>query len=107
MEGENSANAINREIMLSIEYTINCLSSNMGELSLYNEYVKSYMAMADDVHIVAPPPSKRDRVAELTWHTQSNGHPVRNPVGIRNKGCGMHKRLNNMDIMLQLVLLKI
>ncbi|KAI3801880.1 hypothetical protein L1987_29997 [Smallanthus sonchifolius] len=39
-------------------------------------YRDDYMAKADEVQIVAPPPSKRDRVAELIGHTQSSQHPA-------------------------------
>jgi hypothetical protein len=92
---DDGVQAVMREILFSTEYTLSKLSNNLAELNLYKEHVKVYMSRADEVQIVAPPPSKRDRIAELTGHTQNNSHPVRVPIGYKSKGSGSHKRLKS------------
>ncbi|KAJ0456254.1 hypothetical protein HanIR_Chr15g0760311 [Helianthus annuus] len=49
-----------------MEYTLNRLSGNKEELSLYKDHVQSYMKKVQDMQIVAPPASTRDRFAEIT-----------------------------------------
>ncbi|XP_035838067.1 protein FAR1-RELATED SEQUENCE 5-like [Helianthus annuus] len=52
-----------RDIIYSTEYTLNRLSGNKEELSLYKDHVQSYMKKVQDMQIVAPPTSSRDRFA--------------------------------------------
>ncbi|KAJ0454636.1 putative Zinc finger, SWIM-type, FHY3/FAR1 family [Helianthus annuus] len=55
-----------RDIIFSTEYTLNHFSGNKEELSLYKDHVQSYMKKVQDMQIVAPPASTRDRFAEIT-----------------------------------------
>ncbi|KAI3797903.1 hypothetical protein L1987_33167 [Smallanthus sonchifolius] len=57
--------------------------------------VESYMSKADEVQVVAPAPSKRDRIAEMVGHSVNEKYPVRVPVGNKTKGCGAYKRLKS------------
>ncbi|XP_022014252.1 protein FAR1-RELATED SEQUENCE 2-like [Helianthus annuus] len=52
-----------RDVIYSTEYTLNRLSGNKEELSLYKDHVQSYMKKVQDMHILAPPASSRDRFA--------------------------------------------
>ena len=66
--GENRADveAVLRKLRFAHEYNINKLVSNKEQLCLYRDYVKDYMSKADEAQVVAPPPSRRDRFAEMT-----------------------------------------
>ncbi|XP_022032666.1 protein FAR1-RELATED SEQUENCE 2-like [Helianthus annuus] len=44
-----------REIIFPTEYTLNRLSGNKEELSLYKDHVQSYMKKVQDMQIVSPP----------------------------------------------------
>ncbi|XP_021979465.2 protein FAR-RED ELONGATED HYPOCOTYL 3-like [Helianthus annuus] len=55
-----------RDIICSTEYTLDRLSGNKEEPSLYKDHVQSYMKNVQDMQIVAPPASTRDRFAEIT-----------------------------------------
>ena len=84
-----------REIIFATEYTLNRLSGNKEELSLYKDHVQSYMKKVQDMKIVAPPPSTRDRFAEITGQYQNDKNPIRVPVGYKSKGSGSRKRLKS------------
>ncbi|KAI3811742.1 hypothetical protein L1987_21471 [Smallanthus sonchifolius] len=94
-DGNESVQSILRDIMFATEYNINRLSNNNRELSLYKEHVESYMSKADKVQVVAPAPSKMDRIAEMVGHSVNEKYHVRVPVGIKTKGCGAYKRLKS------------
>jgi len=95
VDGDDGVQSVIRDIIHATEYIINRLSNNMTELSLYKEHVQGYMKKTDDVRVVAPPPSKRDRLAELIGHTENNLNPIRVPIGYKSKGSGSHKRLKS------------
>ncbi|XP_021985070.1 protein FAR-RED IMPAIRED RESPONSE 1-like [Helianthus annuus] len=84
-----------RDIIYSTEYTLNRLSGNKEELSLYKDYVQSYMKQVQDTQIVAPPASSRDRFAEITGQYKNDKNPMRVPVGYKSKGSGSQKRLKS------------
>ncbi|KAL8234677.1 hypothetical protein R6Q59_020777 [Mikania micrantha] len=67
----------------------------MSELSLYKDYVQRYMKKTDELQVVAPPASKRDRISEMLGHNQNNKHSVRVPVAYKTKGSGSHKRMKS------------
>ncbi|XP_022014158.1 protein FAR1-RELATED SEQUENCE 1-like [Helianthus annuus] len=87
--------SIMREIIFATEYTLNRLSFNKEELSLYKNHVQSYMKKVQDMQIVASPPSTRDRFAEITGQYQNDKNPIRVPVRYKSKGSGSHKRLKS------------
>ncbi|KAJ0488532.1 hypothetical protein HanHA300_Chr12g0433891 [Helianthus annuus] len=80
-----------REIIFATEYTLNRLSSNKEELSLYKDHVQSYMKKVQDSELVVPAPSMRDRFAEIT----NDKNPIRVLVGYKLKGSGSRKRLTS------------
>ncbi|KAM0053935.1 putative transcription factor interactor and regulator CCHC(Zn) family [Helianthus debilis subsp. tardiflorus] len=82
-----------REIRFANEYAINRLVQDKGQLCLYRDYLKAYMSKADDVQVVAPAPTRRDRFAEMTGTSEPCDFIVRNPVKTRTKGT--HKRLKS------------
>ncbi|XP_021979727.1 uncharacterized protein LOC110875837 [Helianthus annuus] len=84
-----------REIVFATKYTLNRLSGNKEELSSYKDHVQSYMKKVQDMQIVAPPPSTRDRSAEITDQYRNNKNPIRVPVGYKSKGSGSRKRLKS------------
>ncbi|XP_076908507.1 protein FAR1-RELATED SEQUENCE 5-like [Bidens hawaiensis] len=59
------------------------------------DYVKDYMSKADEAQVVAPPPSRRDILAEMTGMREPCSVTIRNPVRTRTKGCGSHKRFKS------------
>ncbi|KAI3695689.1 hypothetical protein L1987_78688 [Smallanthus sonchifolius] len=81
--------------MFATKYNINRLSNNIGKLSLYKQHLESYMSKADDVQVIAPAPSKRDRIAEMVGHSVNEKYTEKVPVGIKTKGCGAYKRLKS------------
>ncbi|XP_022040335.1 protein FAR-RED IMPAIRED RESPONSE 1-like [Helianthus annuus] len=84
-----------RDIIYSTEYTLNRLSGNKEELSLYKDHVQSYMKKVQDMQIVAPPASSRDIFAEITGQYKNDKNPIRVPVGYKSKGSGSRKRLKS------------
>ena len=84
-----------RDIIYSTEYTLNRLSGNKEELSLYKDHVQSYMKKVQDMQIVAPPASSRDRFAEITGQYKNDKNPIRVLVGYKSKGSGSRKRLKS------------
>ncbi|XP_022014400.1 protein FAR1-RELATED SEQUENCE 3-like [Helianthus annuus] len=84
-----------RDIIFSTEYTLNCLSGNKEELSLYKDHVQSYMKKVQDMQIVAPPASTWDRFAEITGQYKNDKNPIRVPVGYKSKGSGPRKCLKS------------
>ncbi|XP_021995749.1 protein FAR-RED IMPAIRED RESPONSE 1-like [Helianthus annuus] len=71
-----------RDVIYSTEYTLNRLSDNKEELSLYKDHVQSYMKKVQDMQIVAPPASSRDRFAEITGQYKNDKNPIRVPAFI-------------------------
>ncbi|XP_022000690.1 protein FAR-RED IMPAIRED RESPONSE 1-like [Helianthus annuus] len=87
--------SIMRDIIYSTEYTLNRLSGNKEELSLYKDHVQYYMKKVQDMQIVAPPASSRDRFAEITGQYKNDKNQIRVPVGYKSKGSGSRKRLKS------------
>ncbi|XP_021985823.1 protein FAR-RED IMPAIRED RESPONSE 1-like [Helianthus annuus] len=84
-----------RDVVYSTEYTLNRLFGNKEELSLYKDHVQSYMKKVQDMQIVAPPASSRDRFAEITGQYKNDKNPIRVPVGYKSKGSVSQKRLKS------------
>ncbi|KAJ0854856.1 hypothetical protein HanRHA438_Chr14g0667141 [Helianthus annuus] len=84
-----------REIILATLYTLNYLSGNKEELSLYKDHIQSYKKKVQDMQIVAPPPTTRDKFAVITCQYQNHKNPIRVPVGYKSKGSGSRKRLKS------------
>ncbi|XP_021993310.1 uncharacterized protein LOC110890049 [Helianthus annuus] len=84
-----------RDVIYSTEYTLNRLSGNKEELSLYKDHVQSYMKKVQDMQIVAPSASSRDRFAEITGQYKNDKNLIRVPVGYKSKGSGSRKRLKS------------
>ncbi|XP_022040449.1 protein FAR1-RELATED SEQUENCE 2-like [Helianthus annuus] len=81
-----------QDIIFSTEYTLNSLSGNKVELSLYKDHVQTYMKKVQDMQIVAPPASTSDRFAEITSQYKNDKNLIRVPVGYKSKGSGPRKR---------------
>ncbi|XP_022018915.1 protein FAR-RED ELONGATED HYPOCOTYL 3-like [Helianthus annuus] len=84
-----------RDIIYSTEYTLNRLSGNKEEISLFKDHVQSYMKKVQDMQIVAPPAISRDRFAEITGQYTNDKNPIRVPVGYKSKCSGSRKRLKS------------
>ncbi|XP_035838132.1 protein FAR1-RELATED SEQUENCE 2-like [Helianthus annuus] len=84
-----------RDVIYSTEYTLNRLSGNIEELSLYKDHVQSYMKKVQDMQIVTPPASSRDIFAEITGQYKNDKNPIRVPVDYKSKGSGSRKRLKS------------
>ena len=84
-----------RDVIFSTEYTLNRLSGNKEELSLYKDHVQSYMKKVQDMQIVAPPASSRDRFAEIIGQYKNDKNPIRVLVGYKSKGSGSRRRLKS------------
>ncbi|XP_022023563.1 protein FAR1-RELATED SEQUENCE 1-like [Helianthus annuus] len=94
-ELEPDVQSMMRDIIFSTECSLNRLSGNKEELSLYKDHVQSYMKKVQDMQIVAPPASTRDRFAEITGQYKNDKNPIRVPVGYKSKGSGSRKRLKS------------
>ncbi|XP_021971287.1 protein FAR1-RELATED SEQUENCE 1-like [Helianthus annuus] len=86
-----------RDIIFSTEYTLKRLYGNKEELSLYKDHVQSYMKKVQDMQIVAPPASTRDRFAEIIGQYKNDKNPIRVPIGYKSKGSGSWKRLKSIQ----------
>ncbi|KAI3798055.1 hypothetical protein L1987_33322 [Smallanthus sonchifolius] len=64
-----------------------CMWHIWEKLSAKLGLVVCYMAKADEIQVVAPPPSRRDRFAEMTGMKEPCTITVRNPIRTRTKGC--------------------
>ncbi|XP_021979769.2 protein FAR1-RELATED SEQUENCE 5-like [Helianthus annuus] len=83
------------EFSISREYMTELDPDVQKELSLYKDHVQSYMKKVQDLQIVAPPASSRDRFAEITSQYKNDKNPIRVPVGYESKGSGSRKRLKS------------
>ncbi|XP_022023459.1 protein FAR1-RELATED SEQUENCE 5-like [Helianthus annuus] len=84
-----------QDVIYSTEYTLNCLAGNKEELSLYKDHVQSYMKKVQDMQIVAPLVSSRDRFSEIIGQYKNDKNPIRVPVGYKSTGSGSRKRLKS------------
>ncbi|XP_035835709.1 protein FAR1-RELATED SEQUENCE 4-like [Helianthus annuus] len=94
-EPDPDVQSMMRDVIYSTKYTLNRLSGNKEELSLYKDHVQSYMKKVQDMQIVAPPASSRDRFAEITGQYKNGKNPMRVHVGYKSKGSGTRKRLKS------------
>ncbi|XP_022032181.1 protein FAR1-RELATED SEQUENCE 5-like [Helianthus annuus] len=83
------------EFSISREYMTELDPDVQKELSLYKEDVQSYMKKVQDMQIVAPPASSRDRFAEITGQYKNDKNPIGVPVGYKSKGSGSRKRMKS------------
>ncbi|XP_035845893.1 uncharacterized protein LOC110943816 [Helianthus annuus] len=73
-----------------------------NELCRYRDHIKSYMDKADEIMVVAPPPSRKDRFADMGGNFEKSNSTIRVPIKIRTKGYGVQKRLKtNREIAIQ------
>ncbi|XP_022030861.1 protein FAR1-RELATED SEQUENCE 5-like [Helianthus annuus] len=81
-----------REIVVANEYVVNRLVGDLDELCRYRDHIKSYIDKADEVMVAAPPPSRKERFADIRGNLEKSDSMIRVPVKTRTKGCGVQKR---------------
>ncbi|XP_035837164.1 protein FAR1-RELATED SEQUENCE 5-like [Helianthus annuus] len=101
--GRNSEiDKVYREIVVANEYVVNRLVGDFDEPCRYRDHIKSYIDKADEVMVVAPPPSRKERFADIGWNLEKSDSMIRVPIKIRTKGCGVQKRIkSNREIAIQ------
>ncbi|XP_021984913.2 protein FAR1-RELATED SEQUENCE 2-like [Helianthus annuus] len=101
--GRNSAiDKVYREIVVANEYVINRLVGDLDELCRYRDHIKSYIDKADEVMVAAPPPSRKERFADIGGNLEKSDSMIRVPIKIKTKGCGVQKRIkSNREIAIQ------
>ncbi|XP_022011540.2 uncharacterized protein LOC110911249 [Helianthus annuus] len=99
----NSAiDKVYREIVVANEYVVNRLVGDLDELCHYRDHIKSYIDKADEVMVAAPPPSRKERFADIGGNLEKSDSMIRVPIKIRTKGCGVQKRIkSNREIAIQ------
>ncbi|XP_035838198.1 protein FAR1-RELATED SEQUENCE 5-like [Helianthus annuus] len=91
-----------REIVVGNEYVVNRLVGDLDELCRYRDHIKIYIDKADEVMVVAPPPSRKERFADIGGNLEKLDSMIRVPIKIRIKGCGVQKRIkSNREIAIQ------
>ncbi|XP_021994950.1 protein FAR1-RELATED SEQUENCE 5-like [Helianthus annuus] len=73
------------EIVVANEYVVNRLVSDLNELCHYRDHIKSYIDKADEVMVVAPPPSRKERFADIGGNLEKSDSMIRVPIKIRTK----------------------
>ncbi|XP_021985874.1 protein FAR1-RELATED SEQUENCE 5-like [Helianthus annuus] len=101
--GRNSEiDKVYREIVVANEYVVNRLVGDIDELCRYRDHIKSYIDKADEVMVAAPPPSRKERFAEIGGNIEKSDSIIRVPIKTRTKGCGVQKRIkSNREIAIQ------
>ncbi|XP_035843906.1 uncharacterized protein LOC118490397 [Helianthus annuus] len=101
--GRNSEiDKVYREIVVANEYVVNRLVGDLDELCRYRDHIKSYIDKADEVMVAAPPPSRKERFADIGGNLEKSDSMIRVPIKIRTKGCGVQKRIkSNREIAIQ------
>ncbi|XP_022031212.2 protein FAR1-RELATED SEQUENCE 12-like [Helianthus annuus] len=101
--GRNSEiDKVYREIVVANEYVINRLVGDLDELCRYMDHIKSYIDKADEVMVAAPPPSRKERFADIGGNLEKSDSMIRVPIKIRTKGCGVQKKIkSNREISIQ------
>ncbi|XP_022032907.1 protein FAR1-RELATED SEQUENCE 5-like [Helianthus annuus] len=101
--GRNSAiDKVYREIVVANEYVVNRLVGDLDELRRYRDHIKSYIDKADEVMVAVPPPSRKERFADIGGNLEKSDSMIRVPIKIRTKGCGVQKRFkSNREIAIQ------
>ncbi|XP_022007372.1 protein FAR1-RELATED SEQUENCE 5-like [Helianthus annuus] len=91
-----------REIVVANEYLVNRLVGDLDEPCLYRDHIKGYIDKADEVMVATPPPSRKDRFADMGGNLEKSDSMIRVPIKIRTKGCGVQKRIKyNREIAIQ------
>ncbi|XP_022031116.2 protein FAR1-RELATED SEQUENCE 5-like [Helianthus annuus] len=101
--GRNSEiDKVYREIVVANEYVVNRLVGDLDELCRYRDHIKSYIDKVDEVMVAAPPPSRKERFADIGGNLEKSDSMIRVPIKIRTKGCGVQKRIkSNREIAIQ------
>ncbi|XP_021998809.1 protein FAR1-RELATED SEQUENCE 5-like [Helianthus annuus] len=101
--GRNSEiDKVFREIVVANEYVVNRLVGDLDELCRYRDHIKCYIDKADEVMVVAPPPSRKERFADIGGNLEKSDSMIRVSIKIRTKGCGVQKRIkSNREIAIQ------
>ncbi|XP_076881034.1 protein FAR1-RELATED SEQUENCE 5-like [Bidens hawaiensis] len=86
---------IAREITLPGEYLINSYTTDVDELTKVRDQMNIMIKQADEKRYKRTHLSKRDRFAAILGYDQPSEVIVRVPSGIKNKGCGSHKRIKS------------
>ncbi|XP_076953234.1 protein FAR-RED IMPAIRED RESPONSE 1-like [Bidens hawaiensis] len=86
---------IAREITLAGEYLINSYATDVDELTKVGDQMNIMLKQADETRYKITHLSKRDRFAAILGYDQPSEVTVRVPSGIKNKGCGSHKRIKS------------
>ncbi|XP_035831796.1 protein FAR1-RELATED SEQUENCE 2-like [Helianthus annuus] len=71
---------------------------------VYREIVvaNDYIDKADEVMVVAPPHSRKERFADIGGNIEKSDSMIRVPIKVRTKGCGVQKRIkSNREIAIQ------
>ncbi|XP_076901928.1 protein FAR1-RELATED SEQUENCE 12-like [Bidens hawaiensis] len=84
---------ISRKITLAGEYLINSYATDVDELTKVRDQMNIMIKQADETRYKRTHLSKRDRFAAILGYDQPSEVTVRVPSGIKNKGCGSHKRI--------------
>ncbi|XP_021995524.1 protein FAR1-RELATED SEQUENCE 5-like [Helianthus annuus] len=94
--GRNSEiDKVYREIVVANEYVVNRLVGDLDELCRYRDHIKIYIDKADEVMVVAPPPSRKERFADIGGNIDKSDSMIRVPIKVRTKGCGVQKRIKS------------
>ncbi|XP_035832063.1 protein FAR1-RELATED SEQUENCE 1-like [Helianthus annuus] len=101
--GRNSEiDKVFRETVVANEYVVNRLVGDLDELCRYRDHIKNYIDKADAVMVAAPPPSRKERFADIGGNLEKSDSMIRVPIKIRTKGCGVQKRIkSNREIAIQ------
>ncbi|XP_076925604.1 protein FAR1-RELATED SEQUENCE 5-like [Bidens hawaiensis] len=86
---------ISMEITLASEYLINSYATDVDELTKVRDQMNIMIKQADETRYKRTHLSKRDRFAAILGYDQPSEVTVRVPSGIKNKGCGSHKRIKS------------
>ncbi|XP_022040730.1 protein FAR1-RELATED SEQUENCE 2-like [Helianthus annuus] len=98
----NEIDKVYREIVVANEYVVNRLVGDLDELCRYRDHIKSYIDKADEVMVAAPPPTRKERFADIGGNIEKSNSMIRVPIKTRTKGCGVQKRIkSNREIAIQ------
>ncbi|KAK9070415.1 hypothetical protein SSX86_010817 [Deinandra increscens subsp. villosa] len=84
-----------RDIMSSYEYIINRLSPDLEALCSIREQMKEMAKKVDEDNRPVVPKYRGDRFADILRANQPVGGSIKLPSGIKNIGCGSHKRFKS------------
>ncbi|XP_021991540.2 protein FAR1-RELATED SEQUENCE 5-like [Helianthus annuus] len=87
-------NKVFREIVVANEYVVNRLVGDLDELCRYRDHIKGYIDKADEVMVAAPPPSCKDRFADMGGNLEKSDSMIRVPIKIRTNDAVYKKGLS-------------